>query len=304
MEKTFLSIIICTYNRSAFLEKLLDSLTKMSLSQELFELIIVDNASTDNTKELSERYKPYFKNFIYHYEKQQGLSYARNTGIDISNGNVIAYIDDDATVNIEWGENVYNIYNTMTPQPAALGGKILPDWEIERPSWYPDELLSYVSCVNNGPEPKTITSNRIYGCNSIYLKEKLIQYGKFDPKLGRVENKQFTHEEKHLLHKMEENNEVIFYHPDIITYHFIPKERSTYKYLVERAIGSGISGAILDTISTYKHKHLIKNLIRDITFMLLSLIKLKEEKYFYMCSIRIIYAVFYILYRILLVFKK
>lgn len=303
MENIFLSIIICTYNRSNFLEKLLESLTQMTLPQEFFEIIIIDNASTDNTKEVSDNYQTRFNNYIYHYEKELGLSFARNTGIEVSNGNVVAYIDDDATVDKAWAENVYNVFKEINPPPAALGGKIFPDWEIKRPSWYPDELLSYISCVDNGPEAKKITSNRIYGCNSIYLKDKLIQYGKFDPKLGRVKNKQFTHEERHLLHKMEENNETLFYHPNIITYHFIPKERATYKYLIERALGSGRSGAILDSISTFKHKNVLKNFTRDFFFTIFALIGIKEKKYFYMCSVRMCYFASYLMYKTLLFFK-
>lgn len=304
MADCFLSILICTHNRAVYLEKLLESLLIQTLSQELFEVIIIDNASEDNTREIANKYNSLFKNYTYHYEDKIGLSYARNTGLKISKGNIISYIDDDGTVNKKWAEVIYTIFTSKSFIPAVLGGKIIPDWEIERPSWFPDEMFSYISCLDNGLEPKKVSYLRIYGGNIAYQKDKVVYYGEFNTKLGRTAKEQLTHEERLLLYNMQENNEILFYHPEMILYHYIPKERATYKYLVDRAFGAGKSGAILDSISSYKHKDVITILFRDILFLILSFVSLKEKKYRIMCSIRILYHISFVYNRVIGLIKK
>ena len=119
----------------------MDSLLVQTLSDDLFEIIVIDNASKDNTKEIADQYGSKFKFYKYYYEEKIGLSYARNSGIEISKGNIIAYIDDDGTVNDKWLEIVYNVFTSQDFTPSALGGKIIPDWETKRPDWFPDEMF-------------------------------------------------------------------------------------------------------------------------------------------------------------------
>ena len=154
-------------------------------------------------------------------------------------------------------------------------------------------------------KPKEVPYYRIFGGNIAYQKEKVLYYGKFDPKLGRTANEQLTHEERLLLYNMQQNKEVLYYHPEMILYHFIPEERATYKYLVDRAIGAGKSGATLDSISDYKHKNTLKTFLRDLFFFITIINRLEtKKKYSIMCSIRMIYMISFLVNTIKLYFKK
>jgi len=94
-----LSILVCTYNRKDFLQLCLDSIIEQTkyYSEKEIEIIVIDNNSKDGTKNLVEQYKT-ITPITYYIEEEQGLSHARNAGINIANGNYIAFIDDDATI--------------------------------------------------------------------------------------------------------------------------------------------------------------------------------------------------------------
>jgi len=108
LNKILVSVIVCTYNREHYIERNLDSLSKQSLSVENYEIIIINNNSTDNTESIC-------KSFIDNHpelqiasfnEHNQGHSYARNKGIQESKGEYLAFIDDDAFVDFYYTKNI------------------------------------------------------------------------------------------------------------------------------------------------------------------------------------------------------
>ncbi|MDD1613734.1 MAG: glycosyltransferase family 2 protein, partial [Methylococcaceae bacterium] len=97
-----ISVIICTYNRANSLADTLHCLTKQSYETANWELIVVDNNSNDNTKEIISEYSKKLPNLIYKFEPQQGLSFARNLGIHSAHGAIIAFTDDDVLPEFDW----------------------------------------------------------------------------------------------------------------------------------------------------------------------------------------------------------
>lgn len=89
-----LSVIICTYNRSGFLKLVLDSLTRQTVSKNDYEIIIVDDGSADDTREIVEKFKPLLP-LTYFYQKNSGLAAAKNHGIFASRGEIVLFLDDD-----------------------------------------------------------------------------------------------------------------------------------------------------------------------------------------------------------------
>jgi len=92
--KPVISIIICTYNRASILEKSLPTLFNQSFSSNEYEVILVDDGSTDNTKEIASKFSP-FPNFHYLYKENGGLASARNTGLFSAQGEYVLFTDDD-----------------------------------------------------------------------------------------------------------------------------------------------------------------------------------------------------------------
>ena len=126
-----LSLIIATYNRADYLPRTLNSLTNQSLGSELFEIIVVNNNSTDHTAEVCRSFaeaQPEL-NFTMVTEIRQGLSHARNCGINHAKGDYFAIIDDDELVNRDFLKSYYDFFG-MYPTAAACGGVVTPLYEF------------------------------------------------------------------------------------------------------------------------------------------------------------------------------
>ena len=99
-----ISVILCTYNRDKYIYNVLRSVAENDYPREQYEIVLVNNNSTDNTEAECRRFQADFPDirFLYCVETNQGLSHARNRGIRESHGDLLAYVDDDATVNKEF----------------------------------------------------------------------------------------------------------------------------------------------------------------------------------------------------------
>jgi glycosyltransferase involved in cell wall biosynthesis len=112
-----LSVVICTYNRRAYLERVLDYLAHQSSGE--FEVIVVDGPSTDGTKSLLAAR---FDRVKVAHNPERNLSKSRNIGIELSDGDIVAFIDDDALPFDHWVENIVRAYNERPLTTAGLGG--------------------------------------------------------------------------------------------------------------------------------------------------------------------------------------
>lgn len=90
-----LSIIVPVYNVSKYLAKCLDSLLAQDLKPEEYEIIVVNDGSTDNSSEMAEEYADKYSNIVLINQENQGLSGARNTGIKVAQGKYIQFVDSD-----------------------------------------------------------------------------------------------------------------------------------------------------------------------------------------------------------------
>ena len=111
-----LSIIVCTYNRESLLPLCLQSLTDQAIDKRLYEVIVVNNNSTDGTQEVAESFAEMSKNLRVVLERRQGLSHARNRGWMEAQGKFVAYIDDDA---IAWPDWIYSILDFIKRHPDS-----------------------------------------------------------------------------------------------------------------------------------------------------------------------------------------
>ncbi|MEL6320431.1 MAG: glycosyltransferase family A protein, partial [Cyanobacteria bacterium J06626_14] len=120
-----ISAIICTHNRDHYLGDAIDSLLNQQFDGE-FEVIVVDNASSDRTRDVVEARQPHPR-LIYVYEAVTGLSVARNTGAQMARGHLLAYLDDDAIASKHWLQALWNHYK-QSEKTAIAGGRIDLIW--------------------------------------------------------------------------------------------------------------------------------------------------------------------------------
>ena len=131
-----ISVILCTYNRDKYIYNVLKSVAENDYPHDQYEIVLVNNNSTDGTENECRRFQADYPDirFRYFLETNQGLSYARNCGIRNAQGDLLAYVDDDATVNPEY-LRTYSDFFTHHPEAVAAGGPILPVYETEEPEW-------------------------------------------------------------------------------------------------------------------------------------------------------------------------
>ncbi len=236
-----ISAIISTYNRERYLPKLFESIVKQNYLN--FEIIIIDNNSPGNTKELTENFLKNNStlNIRYFLEKKQGLSFARNRGIHEAKGDIITFLDDDAYISENYFERI-SYYFKQHLDVMAIGSKILLDYESTVPKWENRFLNSLLGYFNLGDKIKYFKRNNYpRGSNMSFRKKTFDSTGMFNTQLGRIKSGLGGGEEKDIFMRMYANNMQVLYVPDAIVYHFVPEERTKSNFIKKQAIGVGRS---------------------------------------------------------------
>jgi glycosyltransferase involved in cell wall biosynthesis len=237
------SVIICTYNREKYLPITLEKFTKQTSSYDQFEILIIDNNSNDNTSKLSKEFISNNPEIDCKYilELKQGLSYARNIGIQESKNEILSFIDDDAFVRPEFISNTILNFQ-INENLAAIGGKIIPVYESYKPKWMSKYLLPLVAALNLGNKAVPFKGNKFpIGANMAFIKSIFEKYGIFDVQLGRKGYELEGGEEKEFFSRLKKEKEIILYIPDVVVDHIIPQKRIEVTYIKGLAVGVGTS---------------------------------------------------------------
>ena len=224
-ERAFLvSVIVCTYNRAEQLKECLATLCVQTLDGSEYEVLVVDNNSTDETgtatKQLAQRY-PYLH---YIQESRQGLSHARNRGWQLARGAYVAYIDDDCRVPSHWLAVAKEVIELVSP--AAFGGPYFGFYRSSKPPWF---LGRYVSHIQ-GKEARPLEQHEyLDGMNMAFRRPLLQKLGGFNPNLGMCGKKVAYGEETDILRRIRATvpNEVIYYEPRLFVHHLVRPEKMT-----------------------------------------------------------------------------
>ena len=148
-----ISAIVCTHNRSDLLQNTIQSLLVQTLDQDDYEIIVVDNASTDDTAAVVKALARQDRRVRYVLESELGLSYARNAGVEAARADIVAFIDDDALADRRWLAALLHAFEVY-PLVWAVGGRALPLWEKDRPDWLHDALLIYLTVHDLGSQDR------------------------------------------------------------------------------------------------------------------------------------------------------
>jgi len=254
------SVIICTYNRHDLLKSSLKSISLQSFPRDQFEIIVVDNNSTDRTKEIVEELSTSFPSPCrYIFEEQQGLSFARNRGIQEANGDIIVFCDDDIEADRNWLAEIVSVFDD--PCAAAAGGPIKPIWLSARPEWLPDSMLDYIA-VSDFPNAAISgefgLSDMPFGANIAFRKHIFTLTGLFPTHLGRIGSNLLSNEETVICRRILAADSKIKFAPNAIMGHKIDPKRLTKKWFYRRHYWQGRSNLLLDQtlkLNVYKKAH-------------------------------------------------
>jgi glycosyltransferase involved in cell wall biosynthesis len=239
---------VCTHNRAGYLALALASLQQQSLPAGQFEILVIDNCSTDDTGRVVEGFSQTLPNLRYVHESRLGLSNARNTALREARGRYLAYLDDDAIAEPHWLQALLAAFTTDGSQRiACVGGRIEPIWEIPRPQWLPDELLGYLTVIDWGSSGPALNAQRRYvaGANMAFEVAALRDAGGFDPALGRTGGNLVSQEEILVQRHLAARGLTVFYEHAAVVGHHVPASRLTTQWLCARVFADGYSDAVL-----------------------------------------------------------
>jgi glycosyltransferase involved in cell wall biosynthesis len=244
VKEIMLSIIICTYNRDKYLYNALKNIAENDFPHEKYEIILINNNSTDNTEAECKRFQVNFSfiNFRYFIEFKQGLSHARNRGITEAKGFFLAFLDDDSFVKKDYLENLEKNLK-LYPDILAYGGKITPQFESGKaPAWLSKWTYSLVSAIDMGDKSVLFKNDKYpIGANMGVSKNGVNATGFFNPQLGRNQKNLLAGEEKDFFYRLKKQKGDIRYFPDIEVEHVIPESRTTKEYIKRMGLGIGQS---------------------------------------------------------------
>jgi glycosyltransferase involved in cell wall biosynthesis len=237
-----LSIIICSYNRASYISDALTSLYGQSSGLDDFEVIIVDNNSIDNTKEVYAQWRQTNTNgqFSFISETKQGASFARNTGAAIAKGEWVCFMDDDAVATTDY---VKNIIKHIQDQPfiVGFGGRIIPKYIPAEPKWMSYYVSSLVGNFDYAPTACAFENGKYpLESNMIVKKSVYDQIGGFNVNLpGVVGTLRIGGEGKELFYKIIALGHTIYYDPSICVHHVVEVKKLTSEYMYRVASGIG-----------------------------------------------------------------
>ena len=237
-----ISAIICTHNRDNYLGSAIDSLLAQDFPGS-FEVVVVDNASKDNTREVVEARLPNPK-LEYVYEPITGLSVARNTGAKTASAEILAYLDDDAVASSQWLRVLYEAYQSNN-KLAIAGGKVTLIWpeDINPPKWLSVELSGNLGYYDLGNSVVYIDQPGLTprGLNYSIRRTFLEQIGGFDINLGRVGKKLLSNEELYTTELALKQGWLVAYLPEALVAHNVAPERVKPSWFIERGWWQGVS---------------------------------------------------------------
>jgi glycosyltransferase involved in cell wall biosynthesis len=279
-----ITVILCTYNRCQSLASALDSLAASILPETIeWEVLVVDNNSSDQTaavvKDFACRHPGRFR---YRFEPQQGKSYALNAGIREAQGNILAFVDDDVTVEPMWLQNLTSALRDR--QWAGSGGRILPARGFVPPQWLaldgPCNLVGALCAYFDPGDVSGELKDPPFGANMAFRKEMFARYGGFRTDLGPSPGSELRNEDTEFGRRLMAGGERLRYVPSAVVYHEIPEKRVRKEFFLAWWFDFG-RGSLRETGKSLSTWEILKILSRTFLTALQWLLSFNSQRRFY-----------------------
>jgi GT2 family glycosyltransferase len=249
MTRPTISVVIATYNRARLLADCLESLREQSFETG-DEVIVVDNASTDETAEVVERFARCFSTPVLTLlESEPGKTPALSAGISRASGTILALTDDDVCVGRGWIRTIRSRF--ADPDLVLLAGRIDPRWERPAPVWLElgceryGRLSSPLGLVHYG-EAQPLGRRTALGGNVAIRRDVLSTVGGFAAHLGRARGTLLCGEDHELTQRIVASGYRAEYDPALCVRHWVPAERARLAYYLRWSFWSGVTTSLMD----------------------------------------------------------
>jgi glucosyl-dolichyl phosphate glucuronosyltransferase len=237
------SVVICAHTERRWDDTLAAVASVQGQNYAAKELIVV----VDHNPPLYDRLKSALPDaVVVENREQQGLSGGKNTGIGVASGQVVAFLDDDATAHADWLRFMADSYTD--PDVVAVGGLTLPKWDTRRPAWFPEEFDWVVGCTYVGMPTSRAPVRNLLGGNASFRREVFDRVGGFKSGIGRAQGKRpLGCEETEFCIRLNQAmpGAVIMFDNRAMIWHRVPAERTRFRYYRSRCYAEGLSKAMV-----------------------------------------------------------
>ena len=273
------SVVVCTYTMDrydVFTEAVESVLTQ---TYEPIEVVLV----IDGNPEVYERAVKDFGGrenvVISDNDENRGISYTRTRGAELASGEIVAFIDDDGMAEGDWIANLVEVYDKT--DAIAVGGQVLPDWQVRKPEFFPEEFYWLVGCDEKGFGEHMEEMRNTYGSNISYRRKVLLDVGGYDENTGRRGDKHIqAHESTVGARIRREYGRGVIYNMEAKVHHKLFEYRGDFRWLAIRSFWQGYSKRIMDHIipeaAGDKNEYLADLLTKHVPERLVSLVREPE----------------------------
>lgn len=235
-----ISVVIATRNRAQSLRRTLDSLRLMSPPEDAWEIVVVDNASTDDTRATIGEYESAMPRIVrYLRQERRGKSFAVNAGISEAHGELLLFTDDDVIVDAGWCRALTSAMKRSGC--IGAGGRIIAEWTASPPAWLepqgPDRLMNVVAFdVGHAPgELKTAP----FGPNMAFRREAFERYGLFRTDLGPGAGRYLPGQDTEFGRRLLAAGERLEWVPGAMVRHELQSDKMRKRYVASWYFGYG-----------------------------------------------------------------
>lgn len=239
------SVVICAYTEDRWADIVAAVAGCHAQTHPPDELLLI----ADHNSALAARARAEFVGVaVLDNRLTRGLSGARNTAIAAARGDVVVFLDDDATPESDWLATLLAPY--ADPQVLAVGGSAAPVWPDRRPAHLPHELDWVIGCTYGGQPEERAEVRNLMGCNMSFRREVFAEIGGFDETSGRVGSIPVGCEETELCIRLRQRrpDARIVFEPASRVRHRVTEARTRWAYLRSRSFAEGRSKAAISTL--------------------------------------------------------
>ena len=236
-----ISAVICSYNRARFIIDAIESIFNQDFDKSLYEVIVVDNNSTDGTLERLQNFKVQHAtlNFSFFTETNQGVAHTRTRCAKEAQGEIVAYLDDDSKAQAGWLQQIVDFFD-QNEDVYSIGGKITPYFLTGIPDWYSKYFFGLVGKFDQGPDIKQLKGQRYpCGANMAFRKKVFDEIGYFNTALGRSGKGLLATEEKDIYLRILKHGKKVFYLPGVEVLHAVESNKFDRDYVRRHSMGIG-----------------------------------------------------------------
>jgi glucosyl-dolichyl phosphate glucuronosyltransferase len=268
------TVAILTYNRAEFLRQTLAGIAQQQFPHDHFEVLVVDNNSTDHTREVVEsfaRERPVPRHI---FEKTQGLDHARNRAIKEARGEIVVFADDDILVKPDWlTQLVVPLLADHQRKIGAIGGEVIPVFPDGLPPWVAEWHAPLAFRPDTGPlEAK----HSPMGANLAVPRWVFEKLGPFSTALDRSGKNLFGGGDAELIRRVRAAGMEVWFSPGAAVKHQMPASRTTFRYAARHAFDSARSRVVDRTAQGGAEGYLLSrfagNIFKVLGFALLALL--------------------------------